>query len=375
MNDRRRGGADSGFDDGRPRSPTNSTAKAPQPQSGKPQASSGAQGQPRPPTPRTSSGTIPHQGAKPPPPRTSSVDVPQRTSSSQTNPRVPVASPPRSPSGQTNPRVPVASPPRSPSSQTNPRVPVASPPRTSSSLSNPRVPAFVDERTTAESPSGIRAALTMNSKFADDDDERTQLDTLMGGKRREVEPEDDESTVIGEEYDGKTPAKEVVSRDLWKAINAPVQSRVGRRTPQILGLLIDQFAVGHNPRYEPDAPDRPRAHIFVWDVTRAMSCEVPHFVGPKELTLSQTVDWLRHEGPMRGWRRVDPLDALQSAQKGLPVIVVPKDIKLKLMGICRPGAPHTDGKPKVAAAAKSRGNSLTNLEALGTNQVEYFVHQ
>jgi hypothetical protein len=228
--------------------------------------------------------------------------------------------------------------------------------------------------TGVETPSRVRRALTA-SAFRDDDDERTQLDTLMGGKRqRDDDGDEDEPTTIGEEYDGIRPAKEVVSKDLWKAINAPVQSRSGRRTPQLYKLVIDQFAVGHNPRYEPEAPDKPKAHIFVWDVTRAMNCEVPHFVGPKELTLAQTVDWLRHEGPMRGWRRVDATDAVAAVSQGQVVIALPKDIKIKLMGVCRPKETTPDGKPKLAAAAKGRGNSLASFIAFGTDAIEYFVH-
>ncbi|MFL5321104.1 MAG: hypothetical protein ACJ790_15700 [Myxococcaceae bacterium] len=374
MNDRRRGGSDSGFDDGSG-GPGNKPGSKPATPSRPGTPSVPAKSPPRAPTgqqvPRTATGSqklsVNDSGARTIPshmemgPRGT---APQRTSTGS-NPKVPVTKPPvgRTATGG----IPQQGPARTPTG-------AGTPARTSSSLSNPRVPVVSEELGASERPSRVRAKLTMSSDFADDDDERTQLDTLMGGRRKEPEVDDDEATAVGEDYDGVTPAKEVVSRDLWKAIHAPVQSKPGRRSPQTYGLVIDQFAVGHNPRYEPDAPDKPRAHIFVWDVTRAMNCEVPHFVGPKELTLSQTVDWLRHEGPMRGWRRADAIDALTAAQEGLAVIAIPKDVKVKLLGICRPGEPHTDGKPLLAAAAKGRGNSLTNMEALGTNLVEYFVH-
>ncbi len=206
---------------------------------------------------------------------------------------------------------------------------------------------------------------------------RTQIDTMLGHAPNRPQGDDGDAPEPpqGAAIDGITPAPGVTDRDLWKAINAPVQSREGRRSPDVYRMVIDQFAVGHNPRYEPDAPDRPRAHIFVWDVTRAMNAEVPHFVGAKELSLGQTCDWIRHEGPMRGWHRTDAMGAVEAANQGLCVLVLPREIRLKLVAVVRPGEPAPDGRPKVSAAAIARGNDLSVQEALGVSAVEYFYHQ
>ena len=190
------------------------------------------------------------------------------------------------------------------------------------------------------------------------------------------EDEDEEPTAIGFAYDGVTPAAELSNRDIWKAVQAPIQSREGRRSPETYRMVINQFAVGHNPRYENDAPDKPRGHIFVWDVSRAMNCEIPHFVGAKEMSLAQTVDWLRHEGPMRGWTRASIYDAHSAAQEGMIAVLVPKDIKLKQLAVMLPDAETgPDGKPFVAAAGRARGNKLKVSEALGVSATECFVHQ
>ncbi len=187
--------------------------------------------------------------------------------------------------------------------------------------------------------------------------------------------DEDEPTAIGAKFDGENPAKELVNRDLWKAVQAPVQSREGRRSPEIYRTVINQFAVGNNPRYENDAPDKPRGHIFIWDVSRAMNCEIPHFVGAKELSLAQTVDWLRHEGPMRGWQRASVDDAHQAALSGYLAIALPKDIKIKLLAILLPEeARAADNKPFVAAAGKMRGNKLKLADALGVFAVDCFIH-
>ncbi|MBS1149205.1 MAG: Muramidase (flagellum-specific) [Myxococcaceae bacterium] len=187
--------------------------------------------------------------------------------------------------------------------------------------------------------------------------------------------DEDEATAIGVAYDGENPAKELVNRDLWKAVQAPVQSREGRRSAELYQTVINQFAVGKNPRYENDAPDKPRGHIFVWDVSRAMNCEIPHFAGAKELSLGQTVDWLRHEGPMRGWTRASVEDAHQQAQAGMLAVAIPRDLKIKQLAVLLPDEETSpDGKPYAAAAGKVRGNRVKLTDALGVFAIDCFVH-
>jgi hypothetical protein len=205
-------------------------------------------------------------------------------------------------------------------------------------------------------------------------EEQTHTGALLGARRPAMPPPEEESTSVGKTFDGTNPPKELASRDLWKAINAPLQSREGRRTPDLYTQVINQFAAGNNPRYEPDDPSRPRAHIFVWDVTRAMNAEIPHFVGPRELSLAQTSDWLRHEGPMRGWRRADAESALAAANAGKPVVAIPKDSNVKGMSMVRPGELGPDGRPRFASAGLNRGNDLSAKEALGVMAVEYYFH-
>ena len=222
-------------------------------------------------------------------------------------------------------------------------------------------------------PSGYQKKI-LASTFAAQN-ERSQIDAMLGNTRPPIfDDDDDEPTALGMHFDGKTPAKGLTSRDLWKAINAPVQSREGRRSAELYQTVIDQFAVGHNDRYAEDAPGKPRAHIFVWDVSRAMNAEVPHFAGAKELSLAQTCDWVRHEGPMRGWQRTDAGGALGAANEGYPALALPKEIKVKLIAVVRPGQLGPDGKPRMAAAAKARGGDLTSIEALGVFAVEFFIH-
>jgi hypothetical protein len=206
------------------------------------------------------------------------------------------------------------------------------------------------------------------------DAERDQRNRVMGTQEGATEAEALPELPEGTTYDGLTPAPEVTSRDLWRALNPPVRSREGARSAELYRLVLDQFAPGANPRYEEDGPGLSRAHIFIWDVTKAMGAEVPHFLGARELTLAQTCDWLRQEGFSQGWRRVDALQAIAAANAGQPVIAAAKEIKVKLLAMARPGEPGGDGKPKLSSAAGERGPSLSTYQALGVHAAEYFVH-
>ncbi|MBL8955566.1 MAG: hypothetical protein JNK82_32625 [Myxococcaceae bacterium] len=197
------------------------------------------------------------------------------------------------------------------------------------------------------------------------------LGKAPGAKR---DDDDDEATALGKVFDGVTPAPELTSRDLFKAVQAPVQSREGRRSKKIFHQVLAQFAIGKNPRFDPDGPGKPRGHIFVWDVSRAMNCEVPHFFGVKELTLAQTVDWLRAEGPSRGWLRADPKAVVELAGKGQLVIALPKEMRLKQMGIVTPEPADKDGRPRLAGAGVKLGPNLSVHELLGVYAAEFFTH-
>lgn len=226
-------------------------------------------------------------------------------------------------------------------------------------------------------PPGLQVMTAMqkqqlNSSFHDASREAKARSVIGDTRDAAPSPVDDDAPVP--KFDGQLAPVELTRKDVWRAIQPPAQSRESRRSGELLLAVIQQFAVGNNPRYEPE-DGRSRGHIFVWDVSRAMHCEVPHFIGARELTIGQTVDWIRHEGPMRGWVRSSLDGALESAQAGLLVLALPKDVKVKQIAVVRPEpslAP--DMKPFVASAGKARGNRQKLAEALGVHAAEYFVH-
>jgi len=182
------------------------------------------------------------------------------------------------------------------------------------------------------------------------------------------------SSGFNEFYDGETPAPEVVDRETWRAVKAPLQSRPKRRSGRTLWSVIDQFAVANNPRYSVSNPAADlRAHVFAWDVSLAMECEIPHNRSGREMTLAQTVDWVRFECTYRGWRKVDEATALASSERGELVLAIAKDSRARCLAIVRPGGAGDDGRPRVSSAGKPKGNDLGVVEAVGA-LVDYYAH-
>ena len=212
----------------------------------------------------------------------------------------------------------------------------------------------------------------LGSAFGDSTASRKRS-TLLGSDAGKSTASTEPQSVSKVKYDGTKAPAFLSNRDLWKAAEAPVQNREGHRSKDHLTQVLNQFAVGNNPRYDPDAPGKYRSHIFVWDVSRAMGCEIPHFVGAKELSLPQTCDWLRHEGPMRQWRRIDIYEVIGAANQGVLVVAMPKDIKIKFLGVVPPQPPTDDMRPLIMCAALQRGTGKI-LEMFGIKQAEFFVH-
>lgn len=172
--------------------------------------------------------------------------------------------------------------------------------------------------------------------------------------------------------DGSSPLPECLGRETWRALKAPFTSKEGKRTRESYEQAFKQFAIGFNDRYDEDGPGKPRGHIYVWDVSKAMGCEIPHFAGARELSLVQTIDWLRHEGPMRGWLKISETEAANHANRGELVVVIPRDLKVRQMAIV---VPHdAKGGLLVTGAGLLIGVNIPLRDMLGTAVVDCYYH-
>lgn len=90
--------------------------------------------------------------------------------------------------------------------------------------------------------------------------------------------------------------------------------------------VVTQFDVVHNPRYLAEGSET-YCSTFVWDVTRAMGAEIPHWVMGRELNANSWADWLLARGAELGWTSCSPTEAVQNANHGRPAIGIWKNLK------------------------------------------------
>lgn len=111
--------------------------------------------------------------------------------------------------------------------------------------------------------------------------------------------------------------------EAWYPVTAPYTSGSLDRSRGAYEKVIAQFEVERNPRYRPTA-EKTWCKTYVWDVTRAMGAEIPHWWMGKELTANEAIQWLAGaNGSAHGWRQELNSDAARiAALSGRPTIVV-----------------------------------------------------
>lgn len=184
--------------------------------------------------------------------------------------------------------------------------------------------------------------------------------------------------------------------EYWKPTNPPLTNHASQRSAQQYGAVIDQFDVTRNSRYAPyrNGSDT-YCNIFVWDVTRAMNAEIPHYIdaqtgdiagypppkGALETTANRLYDWLENHGRRYGWVEVDEAAAQQAANNGHPAITVRKNPSGH--GHVQMVRPSLDGgydaqKGAAVAQAGSRlveyGHNGTLFSAASRSQMRYYIH-
>jgi hypothetical protein len=159
------------------------------------------------------------------------------------------------------------------------------------------------------------------------------------------------------------------SRELDRSLprDASVKNFEYDRRPDNYSAVIRQFDVEHDRRYAADK--RTYCNIFVWDVSRAMSAELPL------LTANRTAAWLQSEGAIHGWYPVTAQAAQLVANDGRPTIAIwrnPKEDFEKDAGkeeknhghvaVVRPGSPSFGEHGPALAQAGRHNYDATHLE-------------
>lgn len=185
------------------------------------------------------------------------------------------------------------------------------------------------------------------------------------------------------QYDGTRPAPGTTNTQAWIPVDAPLKGSPSNRNAATYADVIDQFAVGSNPRYQP-RDGNTYCNIFAWDVTKAMGAEIPHWVDAagnptdvgqgRELDANGVNQWLNNQGPSHGWREVSAEEAQEMANQGHPVVASWNNPGgIGHIGVVRPGEINERG-PALAQAGARNFNDGHVKDSFGNVPVQYFVN-
>ena len=188
-------------------------------------------------------------------------------------------------------------------------------------------------------------------------------------------------------YDGSTPAPGTTVPQQWLPTNPPLRGDPSAPDAGRYAQVINQFAVGANPRYTPQG-DNTYCNIFAWDVMSAMGAPLPHWVntdgspanpggsGAYELNADGVNDWLNQHGSAYGWREVSADEAQALANQGYPAVVSYNsgDASPGHIAVVRPGELSGQG-PEIAQAGGVNTNDTHVGNTFGSRPVQYFVYE
>jgi hypothetical protein len=173
----------------------------------------------------------------------------------------------------------------------------------------------------------------------------------------------------------------------WLDIDPPLPNAPGQRDPHTYDEVIHQFAVESNPRYRKDQQGEGETYcnIFVWDVTKAMGAEIPHWVDDygnpsaqfegSELSANGLIAWLENYGGKYGWKVLEARQAQAEANLGKPVVATWKNPDgVGHVAMVRPGEYSTTQGPALANAGAINSNHTTVKEVFGNKEVMYYYH-
>lgn len=190
------------------------------------------------------------------------------------------------------------------------------------------------------------------------------------------------------DYDGQTPADGTFGMRPWHPTQLPLTSDPNNRSAELYTEVLDQFAVGDNVRYAQNQQGKGETYcnIFVWDATKAMGVEIPHWVdgngnptavaatGSRELSANGVVGWLNQHGPSNGWRVVGAEEAQQLANQGKPTVAGWSNPRgIGHVAMVRPGEMGANG-PRIAQAGGANFNDGNVRQGFSDRPVVYYVH-
>lgn len=220
-----------------------------------------------------------------------------------------------------------------------------------------------------------------------------ERNTLQSNEERLAECESEHAsakTQILAQYDGRTYAPGVGNTNAGRPVDPPLINTSELREPDLYNAVLNQFGVETNPRYTPRNGNT-YCNIFVWDATKAMGAEIPHYVNSNgepvavgkgyELDANGVVNWLENHGENNGWRAISASEAQEFANLGKPTVAAWENSPgIGHVAMVRPGGDYSPSNgPVIAQAGGVNTNASTVSERFKegwkNNEVLYYVHE
>lgn len=175
----------------------------------------------------------------------------------------------------------------------------------------------------------------------------------------------------------------------WHPVIPVITSDLANRGPELLDRVLQQYYVDRNPRYRHNQQGHGETYcnIYVWDCTRALGCEIPHWVdwagspaavgAGRELDANGVVLWLRRQGLEYGWKEVSGTEAGAAANEGRPALTAwLNPAGIGHVAMVRPGTAHPNRGLPIAQSGLTNADNIYLVDGFGraTSEVEYYVH-
>lgn len=185
---------------------------------------------------------------------------------------------------------------------------------------------------------------------------------------------------INENYD--------ISNTQWKEITPRVTNYEGERSAEAYNAVIADLDVENRGRYARTSKDT-WCNIYVWDVTKAMGCEIPHYYSKTtgepltrayclkhpgeyyEMSADRMASYLANYGRDCGWMECDADTAIAMANQGYPTVTAATTTGHVAMVV-----PQNEGESgvKISQAGASNFEHGAINKGFGKHSVKYYYH-
>ncbi len=190
---------------------------------------------------------------------------------------------------------------------------------------------------------------------------------------------------------------EALPLNCWIPTSPLLTGNSSCRSAELLDDIIEQFDVESSARYTPHKYGGDTyCNIFVWDVSSALGCEIPHWVdgetmaprqypdikGAVELGANATYGWLEEYGDDYGWIEVTAEQAQEYANKGYPAVTTWKNPGggAGHVQIVRPSEDGAYDESRGVSVAQAGGHNYeytytgSIYSSSSLSRVRYYVH-